>query len=103
MGAVAVLIAPIYLSGGSLLVTNSFEPLLWMGCAYFAILAIKRDPRYWIAFGVIAGLGLEEKYSIAIFGLGMVMGLLLTKHRRVLIDKWFWLAGFVALVIFLPN
>jgi Dolichyl-phosphate-mannose-protein mannosyltransferase len=103
LSAVAVLIAPIYLSSGSLLVTNSLEPLLWMGCAYFAILAIKHDPRYWIAFGVIAGLGLEEKYSIAIFGLGMVMGLLLTKHRRVLIDKWFWVAGFVALVIFLPN
>jgi len=29
------------------------EPSLWMGCAYFAILAIKRnDPRYWLWFGV---------------------------------------------------
>src|SRR6266403_5406479 len=66
LSAVAVLIAPAYLSDGSLLTTNCLEPLLWMGCAYFAILAIKRDPRYWVAFGAIAGLGMEEKYSIAI-------------------------------------
>jgi len=68
LSGVAVLVAPIYLSCGSLLTTNCLEPILWMGCAYFAILGINRDPRYWLAFGLIAGLGLEEKYSIAIFG-----------------------------------
>ena len=83
LSAVAILIAPIYLSAGSLLTTNYLEPLLWMGCAYFVILAIKRnDPRYWLWFGVIAGIGMEEKYSIAVFGFAMVAGLLLTPHRR---------------------
>lgn len=103
LSAVAVLIAPIYLSSGSLLVTNSLEPLLWMGCVYFAILAIKRDPRYWLWFGVVAGLGLEEKYSIAILGFGIVVGLLLTKERRAFLNKWFWLGGVAAFLIFLPN
>jgi len=101
--AVAVLIAPIYLSGGSLLTTNSLEPVFWMGCVYFAVLAIKRDARYWLLFGVMAGFGLEEKYSIAIFGLAFVLGLLLTKHRRVFLNKWFWMAGVIALLLFLPN
>src|ERR1700674_1302803 len=83
LSAIAVVIAPQYLSNGSLLTTNCLEPNLWMGCAYFAILAIKRDnPRYWVWFGVIAGIGMEEKYSIALFGLGMVIGLLLTAQRR---------------------
>src|SRR2546428_3926952 len=103
LSAVTILVAPIYLSAGSLLTTNYLEPLLWMGCAYFAILAIKRDGRYWLAFGLIAGLGLEEKYSIAIFGLGIVIGLLLTKHRRGLLSKWVWMAGGLAFLIFLPN
>src|SRR5438094_5324090 len=101
--AIAVLIAPIYLSAGSLLTTNSLEPLLWMGCAYFAIVAIKRDARCWIAFGVMAGLGLEEKYSIAIFGLAVVGGLLLTRHRRIFLHKWLWIGGLAAFLIFLPN
>ena len=103
VSAVAVVIAPIYLSDGSLLTTNCLEPLLWMGCAYSAILAIKRDARYWLSFGVIAGLGLEEKYSIAIFGFGIVVGLLLTNERKVFLNKWLWLGGVTAFLIFLPN
>ncbi len=83
LSALAFIAVPIYLSDGSLLTTNCLEPLLWMGCVYFAILAIKRDdPRYWLWFGVVAGIGLEEKYSIAVLGLGIVVGLLLTEQRR---------------------
>jgi 4-amino-4-deoxy-L-arabinose transferase-like glycosyltransferase len=104
LSAICVLIAPMYLSDGSLLGTNSLEPNLWMGCAYFAIFAIKRDnPRYWLWFGVVAGLGLEEKYTIALFGLGIVIGLLLTEQRRVFLNKWIWLGGLAAFLIFLPN
>ena len=75
-----------------------------MGCAYFAILAIQRaDPRYWLWFGLIAGVGLEEKYSIALFASGIVVGLLLTEQRRIFFNKWIWIGGFVAFLVFLPN
>src|SRR6202521_6132933 len=104
LSAVTILVAPQYLSNGSLLGTNCLEPNLWMGCAYFAILAIKRnDPRYWVWFGVVAGLGMEEKYSIALFGFGIVVGLLLTEQRGVFGNKWIWLGGLAAFLVFLPN
>src|SRR5437763_2493036 len=104
LSAVCALIAPQYLSNGSLLGTNCLEPNLWMGCAYFAILAIQRNsPRYWLWFGVVAGLGLEEKYSISLFGFGIVVGLLLTEQRRAFLNKWIWLGGRAAFLIFLPN
>lgn len=104
LSAVAIVIAPQYLSNGSLLTTNCLEPNLWMGCAYFAILAVQRgDPRNWLWFGVVAGVGLEEKYSIALFAFGVVIGLLLTEQRRVFLDKWIWLGGVAAFLIFLPN
>src|ERR1700726_1206921 len=104
LSAVTILVAPQYLSNGSLLGTNCLEPNLWMGCTYFAILAIKRnDPRNWVWFGIVAGLGMEEKYSIPLFGLGIVVGLLLTEQRRVFADKWIWLGGLAAFLVFLPN
>jgi hypothetical protein len=104
LSAIAVLIAPQYLSNGGLLGTNCLEPNLWMGCAYFAILAVKRaQPKYWLWFGVVAGFGLQEKYSIALFGFGIVVGLLLTAERKVFFDKWIWLGGAAAFLIFLPN
>jgi hypothetical protein len=103
LSAVAFVIAPIFLSDGSLVTTNSLEPLLWIGCVYFAILAVTRDARYWLLFGVMAGLGLEEKYSILVFGFGIVIGLLLSPQRRFLLNKWFWLGGALAFLIFLPN
>ncbi len=102
--AVAVALAPIYLSNGSLLTTNCLEPLFWMGCVYCAICAVKRaDPRWWLAFGVVAGLGLEEKYSIAIFAAGIVIGLFFTSARRYLASKWMWLGLLAAVLIFAPN
>jgi dolichyl-phosphate-mannose-protein mannosyltransferase len=104
LSAVTALIAPQYLSNGSMLTTNCLEPNLWMGCAYFAILAIKRsDPRYWLGFGVIAGAGLEEKYTIALFAFGIVVGLLLTENRGVFRNKWIWFGGAAASLVFLPN
>jgi Dolichyl-phosphate-mannose-protein mannosyltransferase len=104
LSAVCILVAGQYLSNGSLLTTNCLEPNLWMGCAYFAILAIKRDqPRYWLWSGVIAGIGLEEKYSIAFFLVALIGGLLLTRQRRFLMSKYFWLGGLATFVIFLPN
>ena len=102
--AICVALAPQYVSNGGLLGTNILEPNLWLGCAQFVILAIQRnDPRYWIGFGIVAGLGMEEKYTIACFGLGVVIGLLLTDQRRAFFDKWIWLGGAAAFLVFLPN
>lgn len=102
--ASAVIAAPVYLNDGSMLTTNCMEPLLWTGCAYFAILAAKYEqPGYWLWFGVVAGIGMEEKYSIAVFGFGVLVGLLLTEQRRVLANRWIWIGGLAAFLIFLPN
>ncbi len=38
-----------------------------------------------------------------VLGFGMVVGLLLTEHRRVLTGKWIWLGGAIAFLVFLPN
>src|SRR4029077_17772567 len=99
--ALAFIAVPFYLNDGSVMTTNCLEPLLWMGCVYFAILAIKRDdPRYWLWFGIVAGIGLEEKYSMAVLGFGIVVGLLLTEQRCVFTRRWIWFGGALAFLVF---
>ena len=52
---------------------------------------------------MVVGIGMQEKYSIAVFGLGVVVGLLLTEQRRFLFNKWMWLGALAVFLIFLPN
>ena len=87
-----------------LLTMNAFEPLFWTGCAYILVRMINTgNEKLWLWFGVLAGIGLQNKYSMAIFAFGVVIGLLLTPERRVLARPWIWLGGVVAFLIFLPN
>jgi dolichyl-phosphate-mannose-protein mannosyltransferase len=104
LAALAVVVAPAYLGADHLLTMNAFEQVLLTGCAYALIRAIRDDdPRAWVLFGVLAGLGLENKYSMFFFGFGVLVGLLLTRERRLLLNRRLWLGALAAFVIFLPN
>ena len=103
--ALAAALSPVILGNGARYFSmNAFDLLFWVLAGYIIISIIQDDnPRLWLLFGVIAGLGLLNKYSMLFLGFGTVAGLLLTSHRKYLINKWFWLAGVIAMVIFLPH
>ena len=104
LAPLAVICVPIYLVMHHWLTMNAFEPLAWIGCVWCIARAINRnDPRYWIWFGVLVGIGMETKYGIAFFVVAAVIGLVLTRERRFLITKEFWIGAAIAFVIFLPN
>ena len=89
LAAITTLAAPGILGLDSIFTMNAFEPLFWMTCAYLVIRIIKTgNERLWIWFGVVAGIGLENKYSMMIFGAGIVFGLLLTNQRKLLANRW---------------
>ncbi len=104
LAALAILTAPIYMLMQHWLTMNAFEPLLWMLCAWCVLRYIESsDERWWLGIGVLVGAGLEMKYSVVLFAAGLILGLALTPHRRVLLSKWFWLGCLAALLIFLPH
>jgi len=83
---------------------NAFEPLFWTGCAFAVARMIHtNNPKWWLAFGAIAGLGLENKYSVVAFAFFLLAGLLLTPQRKFLFSPWILAGGFTALLFFLPN
>jgi hypothetical protein len=101
---VAVIVAPGFLATDSLLSMNAFEPLFWMGCIFVMARILRTgDSRLWLWFGVMAGLGLENKHSTLFFGFAVFAALVLSPQRRELFKPWIWIAGAIALLLFLPN
>ncbi|MGO9402503.1 MAG: ArnT family glycosyltransferase, partial [Terriglobales bacterium] len=101
----AVLAAPVYLAASNYLSMVSFEPCFWMG-ALFVLLRLAdgtASPRAWLIFGLLAGLGIENKHSTVFFLLALLAGVLLSPQRRLLRSRW--CAAGVALLILLalPN
>src|ERR1041385_5331223 len=83
LAALSIALAGVFVTNAHLLTMNVFEPLFWMGCAYLVIRIINTQKQHlWLWFGVLAGIGLENKYSMALFGLAVAVGLLLPAERK---------------------
>jgi 4-amino-4-deoxy-L-arabinose transferase-like glycosyltransferase len=92
------------LAVGNFFSMNAFEPLFWMGAVYLLVRIINGGSQtLWLWFGVMLGLGLENKHSTAFFGAGILVGLLLAPERRHFAQKYIWLGGAIAFAIALPN
>ncbi len=104
LASLATLAAPVFLFNFHYLSMNVLDALVWT-LAGWVLLKILRggDPRLWLLFGAITGLGLENKISVAFLGAGVVVGLLLTPERRLLANRWPWIGGALALALFAPH
>lgn len=104
LAAIAVLVSPAYLSAQHHLHLAAFEPMIWAGLAYLILRAIQtNDKKYWLCAGFIAGIGLENKYAIAVFIVGLVLGLLWGHARQTFLVADFWAASVFAFLAFFPN
>jgi len=107
LSCAAALAGTFLLAVGNFFSMNAFEPLFWMGCIYLLVRIINPESfrgSLWLWFGAVAGLGLENKHTMAFFGFGIVIALLLIPQLRDHFrEKWIWLGGLTALVVALPN
>ncbi len=105
LAAFAALASPVIQgNAGRYFSMNAFDILFWALAAYILALIIRDErPRLWLAFGVVAGLGLLNKYSMGFFLFGVATGMLLTRQRRQFRSKWLYLGGLLAFLIFLPH
>jgi 4-amino-4-deoxy-L-arabinose transferase-like glycosyltransferase len=102
--ALAVALSPLPLFQGTEFQYTSFDYLWWVLIGYFAIRLLKAEnPRWWLAIGATAGVGLMTKYTMLFLVAGILSGFLLTPARRLIRSWWFWGGVALALLIFLPN
>ncbi len=113
LAALAAVVSPMYLIFASAYSMNHFDLLFWTLGAYVILGILKNDdPRGWLLFGLIAGLGLQNKLSMGFFGLGLCLALVLTSNRKYIVSKidgkfrpglHLWSGGALAMLIFLPH
>lgn len=104
IAALAVAIAPISLIQGALFQYVSFDYLWWVLIAYLTIrLRKSENPRWWLGIGLVIGVGMMTKYTVAFFAAGLAGGVLLTGARRDLASLWLWGGAALSLLIFAPN
>lgn len=104
LAATSYVAGGVYLAIANYYSMNCFDHLFWAIAIYILIRILKGgDTRGWVVFGLIAGLGLENKYSMGFLGLGLIAGLALSPARKHFLDKWLWVGGALAAVMFLPH
>jgi hypothetical protein len=107
LATVAALITPEYLGLNHYYSMNALEMLFWTG-AVCIVARVLRDPpsvtwRTWVMLGVVLGLGLLNKASVLWLIGGISIGLLATRHRRLLATPGPWLALVLAGVLLAPH
>lgn len=82
----------------------AFDQFFWTLGFYYLIRFINSEKRkYLIYIGITAGLGLMNKYTFLVWGLGIVVGLLFFQKGKWFRNQWLYIAGLIVLLISLPN
>jgi hypothetical protein len=104
LAGLAVLCAPVLLVDGLLLTTDCLQPLTWLACAWcLTRVAQTGDERWWLGFGLAAGVSLAAKYLILFFLASLALGALATPLRRSLARPWVYLGALIALLFLAPS
>ncbi len=100
----AFLFSVAFLRSNSLLQPVSYDQFFWL-LSFFLIVKMisQNEPRYWLYIAVAWGLGFLNKYSMVIFALPFVAGLLLTPRRRLLFSSYTLYGLGLGFLIILPN
>jgi hypothetical protein len=83
---------------------NSLDVLCWTGFYYIIIQYISTEKTKWFYIGAITfAFGFLNKYNILFLLIGLLPALLLSKQRKILIEKKLYIALTLGLLLILPN
>jgi len=104
LAGLCVLFAPTLMTFGVLLTTHCLQPPSWLACAWILTRRIESgDERWWLALGAVAGVSLESYDLIALFLVGLAVGVIATPLRRSLAHPWIYVGAGLALALAAPN
>jgi 4-amino-4-deoxy-L-arabinose transferase-like glycosyltransferase len=104
LAAVAAATMPALLAIDHLFGPTAFDVLAWAGLALIvARIGRTGDCRWWLAGGVVLGLGLANKHSVGFFAVALFIGALLSGGRRLVGNRWFLAGAVIAAAFTIPD
>jgi hypothetical protein len=104
LACLALIFSPAFAASGYLFQPVVFDQLWWVLTVYLLIRYINTSsPIYIYLLGAVIGVGLLTKYTMAFFAIALILGLLITKQRKILWSKHILFAALIAFILFLPN
>jgi 4-amino-4-deoxy-L-arabinose transferase-like glycosyltransferase len=104
LAAIATATMPVVLGGDHLFGPTAFDILAWAALA-LVVARIGRtgDVRWWLAGGLVLGLGLANKHSVGFFAVALVIGIFLSGGRRLVLNRWFVFGAAIAVAFTVPD
>ncbi len=103
LAALGSALALVLIANGSIYTYDVFDVFWWSASATILIILLRDErPRGFLAFGLVTGLGLLTKETILFWGFALILGLLLTRQRRLLFTRWTAFGGLIAFALVLP-
>jgi Dolichyl-phosphate-mannose-protein mannosyltransferase len=84
--------------------TTPYAVLAWAGLA-LVVIRIGRtgDCRWWLAAGVVAGLGVADDHSMILFAIAVTLGALMSGGRMMIWNRWFAAGAAIAAAFEVPD
>ena len=104
LAAIGTATMPVLLGAAHVANTTAYELLAWAGLA-LVVARIGRtgDCRWWLAGGLVAGVGVADDHSMGFFAIALVIGALLSGGRRVIFNRWFAAGAAIAVAFEIPD
>ena len=104
LACLALIFSPAFAASDYLFQPVVFDQLWWVMAVWLlAKYSNTSSVKYLYFLGIIVGLGMLTKYSMAFFTFALIVGIVISKQRKMLLNRHIIGAAVVAVIIFLPN
>src|SRR6266542_3801909 len=104
LAAVATATMPALWGSAHVANTTAYNVLAWAALALIAArIGRTGDCRWWLAGGLVLGVGLANNHQAGFFALALVVGALLSGGHRLVLNRWFVAGAAIAVAFAVPD
>ncbi|MFI5804050.1 glycosyltransferase family 39 protein [Streptomyces sp. NPDC051561] len=104
LAAVCAATSTFVLAVGHMVSTATYDLVAWLAVSWLFLRLLRSgDPRWWVAVGAAAGVGLQNKYLVAMLVAALLGGLAVAGPRGLLRSWWLGVGVATAVLIIWPN